>query len=237
MIVHLYALCWNEERMIPFFLAHYASIVDQIFIHDDGSTDQSRTLLEAHPKVAFDKFLIPSTNNTRHAGELVVYYDQIWKRSRGIADWVILCNIDELFHHPSLRDYLENCATQGITVIPSEGWDIVSWRFPRPGTNLVSQVRRGARKLRMDKLFAFSPDAIVETRFHPGRHNALPLGRIVYPPRVDVRLLHYRFLGFRSSLLRYLQKKRRNPRNYSQPLTSEALHFLLNAWLAQKVPQ
>ena len=236
MIVHLYAPCWNEERMIPFFLAHYAPFVDRIFIHDDGSTDRSRALLEAHPKVTFEEIGIPLTNGTRQAGELVPYYDQIWKRSRGIADWVILCNIDELFHHPRPRDYLEDCAAQGITMIPSEGWDMLRWRFPPPGTDLVSQVRRGARKIRMDKLFAFSPDAIVETRFMSGRHRALPRGRIEYPPRYEVRLLHYRFLGFGSSLSRFLQKKRRNPRNYRQPLARETFDFLANAWLAREVP-
>jgi Glycosyl transferase family 2 len=223
--------------MIPFFLAHYAPIVDRIFIHDDGSTDRSRVLLEAHPKVTFEEIEIPSTNDKRHSGELVSYYDQIWKRSRGIADWVIICNIDELFYHPKPRDYLENCAAEGITVIPSEGWDMLRWRFPLPGTDLASEVRRGVRKQRMDKLFAFSPDAILETRFQPGRHRALPRGRIEYPPRVDVRLLHYRYLGFGTSLSRFLQKKRRSPLNYRQPVVGEGLNFFANAWLAREVHQ
>lgn len=235
MIVHLYAPCWNEERMIPFFLAHYAPIVDRIFIHDDGSTDRSRELLEAHPKVTFEEIGIASADDTRHSGELVPYYDRVWKRSRGVADWVILCNVDELFHHPAPRDYLEACAAGGVTVIPSEGWDMLCWRAPPPGTDLVARVRRGVRKLRMDKVFAFSPDAIEETRFQPGRHRALPRGRIEYPPRFEVRLLHYRFLGFGSSLARFLQKKRRNPRNYRQSLVRETFDFLANAWLAREV--
>lgn len=235
MIVHLYAPCWNEERMIPFFLAHYAPVVDRIFIHDDGSTDRSRELLEAHPKVSFEEIGIASADDTRHSGEFVPYYDEIWKRSRGVADWVILCNIDEFFHHPTLRDYLEACAARGITVIPSEGWDMLCWRSPTPGTDLVSQVRRGVRKFRMDKLFAFSPDAIDETRFKPGRHQALPRGRIEYPPRFEVRLLHYRFLGFGSSMARFLEKKRRNPHDYRRSLARETFDFLANAWLARKV--
>ena len=181
MIVHLYALCWNEERMIPFFLAHYAPIVDRIFIHDDGSTDRSRELLGAHPKVTFGEIGISSTDGTRHAGELLPYYNQVWKQSRGVADWVILCNVDELFHHPRMRDYLAECTAQGITVIPAEAWDMLCWRSPLPGTDLVSYVRRGLRKIRMDKTFAFCPDAIVETCFTRGRHSVLPSGRVEYP--------------------------------------------------------
>jgi hypothetical protein len=235
MVVHLYALCWNEEKMIPFFLAHYTPIVDHIFIHDDGSTDRSRELLEAHPKVTFGEIGIPSTDGTRHAGELLPYYNQVWKQSRGVADWVILCNVDELFYHPRMRDYLAECTAQGITVIPSEGWDMLRWLFPPPGTDLVSQVRRGVRKLLMDKIFAFCPDAITETRFMSGRHRALPRGRIEYPSRFEVRLLHYRFLGFGSSLARFLQKKRRNPCDYFYSLARTTCAFVASAWLAREV--
>jgi hypothetical protein len=235
MIVHLYAPCWNEERMIPFFLRHYEYLVDRIFIHDDGSSDRSRDLLTAHPKVSWECLGLPSNDGTRHSGELLGYYDEVWKRSRGVADWVILCNIDELFHHADPRGYLERCRAEGVTLIPSEGWDMVRWRFPAPDADLVRDVGRGVRKMRMDKVFAFDPDAIQETRFSRGRHRALPHGRIVYPSRYEVRLLHYRFLGFRQYLGRFLEKRRRNPVNYGQSLARETCDFLFNACIAREV--
>ena len=33
--VHVYAQCWNEVEMLPFFFRHYDGLVDQYFIYDD----------------------------------------------------------------------------------------------------------------------------------------------------------------------------------------------------------
>ena len=51
LIVHVYAQCWNEAEMLPFFFRHYDGLVDQYFIYDDGSDDGSSELLSIHPKV------------------------------------------------------------------------------------------------------------------------------------------------------------------------------------------
>ena len=51
MIVHLYAQCWNDEWILPFFFRHYDGLVERYVIYDDGSTDGTLALLRAHPKV------------------------------------------------------------------------------------------------------------------------------------------------------------------------------------------
>ena len=51
MRLHLYALCWNEGRMLPYFFRHYRSLVERFFIFDDGSTDGSLEFLRAQPDV------------------------------------------------------------------------------------------------------------------------------------------------------------------------------------------
>ena len=54
--VHLYALCWNEERLLPFFFRHYDPFVTRYFIFDHDSTDRSCQLLKAHSRVALGNF-------------------------------------------------------------------------------------------------------------------------------------------------------------------------------------
>ncbi len=39
MVVHLYAISWNEGAMIDFFLRHYESIADRFIVFDDSSSD------------------------------------------------------------------------------------------------------------------------------------------------------------------------------------------------------
>ena len=43
--VHLYAQCWNEGFMLPYFFRHYDSFVDRYVIFDDGSNDRSLAIL------------------------------------------------------------------------------------------------------------------------------------------------------------------------------------------------
>ena len=54
--IHLYTICWNEADLLPFFFRHYDGWVDRFVIYDNGSSDQSRALLQQHPKVEVRDF-------------------------------------------------------------------------------------------------------------------------------------------------------------------------------------
>lgn len=189
--VHLYALCWNEEQMLPFFFRHYAALVDRYFIFDNDSTDRSRELLEAHPKVTLERFAFHESF-LEAARE---FYDSCWKASRGIADWVLVCNVDEHFDHPDLSGYLRWCTSQGITLIIPEGYEMIAETFPEGPEPLCRQVRFGARETRFDKPQLFSPDHLREINFEIGRHSAQPEGLVRCPEKTAVRLFHYKYLG------------------------------------------
>jgi len=51
MIIHIYSLCWNEERMLPYYFRNYDVNAARYFIFDDASTDASLDILAKHPKV------------------------------------------------------------------------------------------------------------------------------------------------------------------------------------------
>ncbi len=93
MHIDLYATCWNEERMIPFFLRHYEPLVDRIVIFDDGSNDHSLELLRASRKVELRRLPSGLSSILMHMEEM----NRCWKESRGRADWVIIADPDEHF--------------------------------------------------------------------------------------------------------------------------------------------
>jgi hypothetical protein len=190
--IHLYALCWNEARMLPFFFRHYDPIVDRYFIFDSGSTDGSRTMLGGHPKVTLK---YAQVNGPSFALAARNFYNSCWKASRGQADWVVVCNIDEHLHHEDLRGYLAECRDHGYSLIMPEGYEMVSAEFPTDDRPLCQQVRTGVRSVSFDKPQLFQPDAIEEINFVPGRHTAKPRGRVRRPPQPQVKLLHYKLLG------------------------------------------
>ena len=142
-------------------------------------------------------------------------YDTCWKRSRGAADWVVVCNVDEHLHHPSgLASHLDACQRAGVTVIPSRGYEMVSLRFPPADVQLSHAVTRGLRCRLLDKTAIFSPDAITATEFGRGRHSARPAGHVSVAEGNETRLLHYKYLGFRYLRSRYAElDARRRPQD------------------------
>src|SRR5436305_14307053 len=101
--VHLYALCWNEIRILPFFLRHYRPFVDRFFVLDDGSTDGSRELLAQQSDVTLIDRSFRETDS--FVSDACTFYNEAWKASRGSADWVVVCNVDEHLYHPSMSRY------------------------------------------------------------------------------------------------------------------------------------
>jgi hypothetical protein len=201
-IVHLYALCWNEEKMLPFFFDHHDPFVDAYFIADHGSTDHSRQLLDAHPRVVTTDFACSEASFVESARE---HYNRCWKASRGVADWVIICNVDEHLHHPDLLSYLAQQKSEGTTLIVPRGYNMVSKAFPDPHLSLKSQVRFGAREPLWDKPQIFNPSGIEEIHFAVGRHTAQPSGLVKMENRGKVQLLHYKYLGTDYLLSRSIQ--------------------------------
>ena len=118
------------------------------------------------------------------------------KESRGKADWIIVCDVDEHLHHPNLRAYLQECTSKGITLIVPNGYEMVSDFFPNSNKSLHETIRYGLRSNTMDKPQIFNPNTIQEINFGPGRHTALPVGNVIKPPNNEVLLLHYKYLGF-----------------------------------------
>jgi hypothetical protein len=205
MKIDLYAICWNEARMLGFFFRHYEPLVRRFVIYDNGSTDETPDLLRAKSNVELRPF--PNSRPDSFVLSAKALQDECWKESRGRADWVIVTAIDEHIHHPHLPDYLRQCKQRGITYIPALGFQMLTSDFPAPDEHLATTRTKGAPFSMMSKLRIFDPNAIEESDFAIGGHGAAPRGRLRLPWRDELLLLHYKFLGVdyiraRSAVLR-----------------------------------
>ena len=105
MRIDLYTRCWNDADMLDFFFRHYDHLVQRYIMYDDGSTDGSLKKLAAHPKVDVRPMPVYSDPESRIASSKALQ-DECWKQSRGVADWVIVSDIDEHLYHPNIKRYL-----------------------------------------------------------------------------------------------------------------------------------
>ena len=205
MCVHLYTISWNEADIIPFFFRHYDPFVDRYVIYDDGSVDGTLDLLAQHPNVEIRQFERVNRDSFVLSHQLL--QNEVWKESRGSANWVIITAIDEhlTLRRCGMREYLDECKASGITLIPAIGYQMVSDEFPT-ADELLSETRvMGAPTHYMNKLSIFNPDAISHPGFTVGRHQAKPEGSLGYPSRDELLLLHYKQLNFERTMERQME--------------------------------
>lgn len=200
---HLFCLCWNDARMLPFFFRHYDSIVDRYFIFDNGSTDGSLAMLENHGRVETSHFDVSGDSFVEEECRLG---DTMWRGSD--ADWVIITDIDEHIYHPDLTGYLRQCSDEGVTAIRSIGYEMVSDCFPSGEQPLHELVTMGTRSSGHDRLCIFNPRELTATNFGPGRHEAKPTGRVSWPPYPEILLLHFKQLGVDYPIARSAELRR-----------------------------
>lgn len=212
MKIDLYARCWNERDMLPFFFLHYDKIVQRYIIYDDASTDDSQEILRRNPKVEL-RPMPPYSDPESRISSALALQETCWKESRGNADWVIVTDIDEHLYHPDIYNYLAQCRARGVTIIPGLGYQMLSERFPEHKTLLCQSLTTGACYPLYSKLNIFSPNEIDAVNYTPGRHTAAPTGRVVVPTRDELLLLHYHYLGFERVRKRYAQFATRQRKN------------------------
>lgn len=193
-IVHYYAVCWNEEKMLPFMFDYYRQFVDHFTIYDNYSDDSSEAIINSHRRAKVIKFKSDGFNDTIHQQ----IKDNCWKRSRGKADFVIVCDIDEFLYHPDMEAFLADSLKKHYSIFRTSGYDMYSQEYPKyeRGVLLTDIEKNGVRAERYDKPILFDPHRIVKIQYEVGAHKAYPKGVVRRRESQDeLKLLHYKNLS------------------------------------------
>lgn len=166
--IDVFAICYNEEAMLPYFIAHYQAMGSNITIFDNMSTDRSKEIILA----AGCTYKTFDSNNQIRDDLYLDIKNNCWKESK--SDWVIVCDIDELLEIPF--------STKPYTMINTKGYDMVGL----PGT------RNGVYNRKYSKHIMFRPSQIKEISYRPGCHSCVPQGRIL-ASKEQAHLLHYKY--------------------------------------------
>lgn len=193
-IIHLYALCWNEEKILPFVLDYYSQFVDKIFIYDNYSTDSSNAILNQNERVKVIKF------KSDHSFNDLIHIDiknSCWKQSRGKADYVIVCDTDELLYHPDMNTFLLNSLNKKLSFFKPIGYNMYSEEFPVYTSSqlITNQIKTGVYDSSFCKSIIFDPHRIVEINYTAGAHFCYPWGIVRQENNAGLLLLHYKNLG------------------------------------------
>lgn len=192
--IEAFILCYNEEKIIRYTLNHYLQFCSKIHVLDNFSTDNTLNILKKeYPQV--DVFQYDSKNQIRDDYYLHLK-NSVWKGSQ--ADFVIICDMDELLYHPNLIKELVKAKKDKVGIPTIEGYNMFSDIFPENyNIPITQQIQTGARNTNFDKSIIFNPKIIKEILYNPGAHSCNPIYNYGYIPKTTnpIKLLHYKYIG------------------------------------------
>jgi len=193
MKIDAFIFCYNEEKMIRHTLDHYSSFCDRITIMDNYSNDETITIItNEYQNVKITSF---ETNNQCREDIQTNLKNNCWKKSK--ADYVIVCDMDELLYSDNFNLALEKLNKYKPSVCSVIGYEMFSKKFPRNyNKSIIKQIKYGIRNYMFDKTILFSPKYVKEINYDYGAHTCNPKFKNKYRknPLVEFKLLHYKYL-------------------------------------------
>ena len=183
MTLETFAVCHNEEVILPYFLKHYSQY-GSVTIFDNQSTDRSLEIINNSDAILFSF----DTGNEFREDILTSIRNSCWKDSK--ANWVIVTDVDEFVYHRHLaRALLE---TKGTVILPRM-FNLYSDQLPTTGGQIYDEIQWGVEF--NSKMCLFRPSAIKEMNYDPGCHFAHPEGNFLLDFKSPIINLHYKNLS------------------------------------------
>lgn len=215
-MITVYALAWNEEIMLPYFVAHYRKMFQDahIVIYNNESTDRTAEIA----KELGCEVRTYTTNNTLSDRTYLEIKNNCWKDAK--TDWVLICDVDEhlCVNHGSLSTE----DMYGASIIRAQGFNMVG----NNGNELLNpfDIKKGVRAPSYDKIYLFNRTKIKEINYVYGCHKANPIGEIKYSMQL-YPCKHYKYLNLPYMIKRHASfAKRMSPHNRQHGLGAHYLY-------------
>ena len=180
----VYTLTFNEEFMLPKFIEHYRGMFPgcKIVIYDNESTDRTRTIADFYRCEVISNKTEGKLNDVRY----LEIKNNCWKDAG--TDWVCIADADE---HLNIDDNeLFRQDQQGVSVIRSQGWNMVNMK---DNMNFKG-ITHGVRAKSYDKVYMFKRSMIREIHYSPGCHSANIIGKVQESSKV-YDCFHYKYVN------------------------------------------
>jgi glycosyltransferase involved in cell wall biosynthesis len=184
MNVEAFIICWNESETLKMTIDYYRSFCSHIILYDNYSTDGSDEIAKSMG-CEIRKFGIQGELNDK---EYVKVKNKCWKGSE--ADYVIVCDADEIIYHPYLFNVLKAEKERGTTIFKPTGINVYSNEMP---VKSFLEITTGVNDTQYSKTAIFSPK-LKEIWFEYGCHRSDPRGKLIWNES-EIYLLHYRCIG------------------------------------------
>lgn len=215
MKVEVFTLCWNEIDVLPWVVDYWQKYATHVTVFDNGSTDGSTWYLSKFDWITVKEFLTEGMNDAVHAD----IKNKCWKGSD--ADFVVVCDMDEMLLAPDILKSLENMKASGATICKPVWYELQAEERPKYETGkMLHETSPMARPFQdFSKAIIFDPKAITNIGYSVGAHKCDPQGNVKWYEGQDIYALHINHnLSFDYKIQRYrsmnanLSQKNKNQR-------------------------
>lgn len=182
--IHVYVLCWNEIDILPFVVDYWKQFAEKVVIFDNGSDDGSIEYLSQYSWIDVRHYESNGIDDTIY----IKIKNNCWKESKGIADFVVVGDMDECLYSPVLEQELDYMKANNMTMCGPRQYALQGDYYPeyQPGKflhEIITRVRfqKSHHSTWCDtsgKLMLFNPNEIEETNYGPGCHTTSPIGNV-----------------------------------------------------------
>jgi glycosyltransferase involved in cell wall biosynthesis len=190
--VIVFSITYNCEDVLPFYLRHYSTFAEEIAVFDDFSTDSTRELLKANPKVNLRDWPHPGSGINE---DLFLQHWQEWyPKARGHFDWCIIVDPDEIIFHPQILEALAAAKENDIEVIRPQGYNMTGDGLPKDDgeTQIWRLSPMGVMAPVYSKPVIFQPR--IKINWIRGKHDIENCAPVMIGDST-FKLLHYRYMG------------------------------------------
>lgn len=175
MKIDLYTICYNEMDILPFCVDYWKRFCNHAYVFDNGSTDGSIKFLGQ-----FDWIDVIHYDSDGFDDEMLLHIkNNAWKHSRGVSDWVVVCDCDEVLYSNHLEEELKYMSDNDYTAMGNVWYSFFGDHKPEyhEGKLLHELVIKGAkqsinyRDKSIGKIILFNPNEIKEMGYVPGCHD------------------------------------------------------------------
>lgn len=200
MIVHLHTLVYNEIDRLPFAIPYWKLCATHVFVYLMKSTnDGSKEYLE-HFKDFVEIIEIDDNDGFNDCRNQEIK-NNAWKKSRNVADFVIVTDFDEFIYCPNWKEELEYMKEHNYTIVSPEIFqistyeDVISKYKENEDIFIHKIIGYGMHDNGFGKHCIFNPNEIQEINYSLGAHKCYPKGNVKYYDKKMICLFHVKYLG------------------------------------------
>ena len=170
--VDLYTVCWNEIDLLPFTIDYWKRFVNHAYVFDNGSNDGTIEYLKQFKWIT----VIPFETDGINDEVMLSIKNEMWKYSKGSADYVVVCDIDECLYAKDLEAELVYMNHAKQSVCHPRWYNMIGTELyeHQEGKYLHEIMRNSYEGNIYDKALLFNPNYITDINYEPGCHVCKP---------------------------------------------------------------